>query len=841
MRPALVVTLAWRELRAGFSGFYIFLASLALGTGAIAAAGTAASMFTRGVESELGRILGGDIQVRINRQRLSGNDERFISEYGDVSEVIAVSSMVRAERSGVRRLVDLRGVDDLYPLYGEVELTGENDLNSLQPVDGVWGVAPSRAMAQAFQLETGDRLEIGSLTVEVRAISESEPDDTGIGFDFTPRLTLPLAALEASGLIAEGALYTSRYRVRLGGGRNLDDAQEAFEAHFEDTDWRITTRLELGDQYEELLQTLAQFLAIAGMAALIIGGLGVSQAVSAFLSTRITTIAVLKTLGGSQSLVLVTYLLQVLAMAFVGVTVGAFIGALIPVGLGGYLADLLPLPADIALRPGPILQAMAFGLLIGLIFALPALGRARMTSPSALLGGATRQASRLPWLERGLAGFLFAGFIGLALWMSPSAFMTGVLIGGTVAAFIVLSVLAWGVRLLARQVSHLAKGQWRIILSNLGGPASIASIAAPALGLGLGLLSYVTIVQTNLVYQLQVTAPDSAPSLVVAQIPHGEVERFDRLTKDAGVLIEDPLSYRRAPILFVRITHIKGVPVEEAEIAPSERWIVNGETTSSILSDLPDEMVLTEGDWWTNPDPATLQVSIEDEAGRGLGLEPGDAMTVRVLGRSFEAQVASLRVVEWGSFGVNVPLIFSPGVLEAANPNHTAIIRSSPDVEDDLIAQIGEAVPSALIIPVRERLETAAEVFEKASTALSYVTGVVIIAGGLVMAGAFATAARKRVSDAALLKTLGLDPSGILRLYAAEFMAVGLIAAVIAGFGAVIASWFTIINVFEAEWAPDYSSALTASLLAIAGAGLGGALTARLALSQPAARALRSG
>lgn len=840
MTLILAFKLAARELRAGISGFYIFLASLALGTAAISAAGTAASMFTRGVDSELGTILGGDVQVRINRQLMSDEDRSLLDSHGDVSEVISVSSMVEAPRTGIRRLVDLRGVDEAYPLYGAMEMTGAENLSSLQLQDGVWGVAPSDAMATAFRLEVGDRLVIGSLDVELRAISLSEPDDDGIGFDFTPRVTLPLAALLEAGLIGEGALYTSRYRVRLDEELSLDEVETELDDHFEDTDWRITTREELGDRFEELLGTLAQFLAIAGMAALIVGGLGVSQAVSAFLATRIASIAILKTMGAGQGLILNAYLLQVMVMALVGVVFGAVAGALIPLSLAGALESFLPLPSDNSLDVGPIIQACLFGLLIGLIFALPSLGRARMTPPSALLGGAVRQTARMPWLERGLAVLLFGGFIGLAMWVSPAPQLTGVIIGGTLVVFILLMGLAWLIRWLARRLSQVSRGPIRIMLSNLAGPASVAPIAAPALGLGLGLLAFVTLVQTNLVYQLQSTAPANAPSLVVAQIPHDQAEVFDQLALNAVVSIDDPGVYRRAPILFARITHLEGVPVEEAEIAESERWIVRGETTSSILPERTEDMVITDGDWWSS-EPGPLQVSIEDEAARGLGLAPGDTLTVRILGRSFEAKIANLREVDWGGFGVNVPLIFSPGTLEAANPSHTAIIRSDPDIEDRLISMTGDEIPSALIIPVRERLETASEVFEKASRALSLVSGVVILAGGLVMAGAFATAARKRVSEAALLKTMGLTPAGVLQLYAAEFMLVGVMAAAIAGLAATSAAYPVITIVFEAEWNPDFGAALWASLLAIAGAGLGGVLTARMALSEPAARALRKG
>lgn len=232
-------------------------------------------------------------------------------------------------------------------------------------------------------------------------------------------------------------------------------------------------------------------------------------------------------------------------------------------------------------------------------------------------------------------------------------------------------------------------------------------------------------------------------------------------------------------------------------------------------------------------------ISIEGDAARGLGVGVGDSLTFRILGREIEAEIANLRTIDWGGFGLNVAIVFAPGTLEAANAPHTAILRAEPESEEDVASAIGEAFPTVIIFRVRERLQAAAEVFERTTVAIDAVAGVVALAGALVMLGAFAAAARRRVTDAALLKTLGVPPMGVLGIFALEFALVGAMAAGLAIALSVPPAWYIMTQLVEAVWVPDWRAVAAVTLFAVFAAGLGGALVARAALAVPAARALR--
>lgn len=839
MNLSFALSIARRELRAGARGFLVFLACLALGVGAISAAGSAGLMFQRGIGGELSRILGGDLSFSIQRAALPEALVDEIDALGTVSHLADVNVMAASPKT--RRLVRLRGVDGAYPLIGAPELDPVLALPSVFEVrEGRAGVAVDPDVLRVFSLEIGDPIDIGGQIFEIRARLDSEPDRLDLGFDFAPRILASFEAVRAAGLLEDGAIFSSRARLLLDApDTDLSVLDEVLEKRWGEEGINIATRDELGDQFDDLLDQLSVFLAVAGLAALLAGGLGVAQAVSTFLSTRTGSIAALKSLGADGGTIRLAYLIQIFVLAAIGSTLGALLGAGVPNALALVYGEALPLPARVGLYPAPFLSAILFGVLSALAFALPAIGRARATPPAALLGGESRQKSSTPWLERIGAGLLGLGFIAAAVTLSPSPVVAGVLLGFAVIVFLLLWVAAFGLRILARWSARSARGGLRLALTQLGGPGSVAPIAAPALGLGLALLAVVTLVQHNLVTQIRDTAPANLPGMVFAMIPAQSGERFDDIVANAGVDTDNLDRYRRAPFLLGRVTHLAGEPLDRDQVAESERWIVSGETRLTYLAELPADQTLEEGEAWAPDYSGPPLISIEGDAARGLGVGVGDTITFRILGREIEAEIANLRTIDWGGFGLNVAIVFAPGTLEAANATQTAILRAEPGQEEQVAEAVGAAFSSVVIYRVRERLQAAAEVFERSTIAIDAVASVVALAGGLVMLGAFAAAARRRITDAALLKTFGVSPAGVLGLFALEFALVGVMASALALALAVPPAWYIMTELVEAVWAPDWTAVIGVTVFAIMAAAAGGALVARAALAVPAARALR--
>ncbi|MDZ4759600.1 MAG: FtsX-like permease family protein, partial [Alphaproteobacteria bacterium] len=639
---------------------------------------------------------------------------------------------------------------------------------------------------------------------------------------------------------AQGRLFRAGYRI-IARPEALATFQQDAEAAWGEAGMRYRAPEDAVDGLRDLLDMLNTFMSVIGIAALVAGGVGVAQATSSFLESRVESIAALKALGADAGTIRAAYALQLGVLAGIGSIAGVVLGALSPWMLQLAVGDQIPLPTAIGIFPEPLLKAFTLGLLAAVLFAAPALGRARATPPAALfrrLGG--ELLGRTPWFERIVSASAGVLLVLVATLGSARPLVTLGLLAGAGAAYVVLVGAAMLIKRLARIAARSARGYPRLALANLGGPGSLAPTIAPALGLGLALLSLVAVVQTNLLGQIRDTAPASAPSLIFRQIPDAEAAAFDEVLAGQGVDVADPESYRRAPFILGRVIALKGRELKEEDVAEEERWVVRGEIGMTYVGAQPPEAQLRSGKWWPADYKGPLLVSVEEGAAKGLDLKVGDTIGFRIFGRELEASVASIRKVDWGGFGANMAFVLSPGTLEAAKPFHTAIVMLPPEREQAVMTAVADRWPGVLVFQLRRTLETAADLFDQISLIVTVLASVVTFAGILVLFGAFAAAARRRRQESALLKTFGATRGAILALYAGEFALAGLAAAILGGAMGIAAAHPIVINVFEAQWRFDWAPLLAVASIAVLSAAAGGAAVGWTTLSHRPARVLRS-
>ena len=833
-----------RELSGGFKGFWIYLACLILGTAAIAAAGSVTEVFTRGLAGEARILLGGDAMFSMSQRRPDAQERAFMTDLGRITETAAVDLM--ATVADTRRQVNVRAADENYPLIGEVVLTGpEADFQkALEFKDGKWGAVVSQSLLDSFNAKIGDQVSLGPIQAVIRGRVDALPDRVGTPGSFSPEAMVSLEALIEADKLSHGQIFQSGFRVVFNPDQDFAAVKSMYkEKKMRDAGIRLRGPEDAVDGLQDLLTTLNSFLAIIGIAALVAGGVGVAQATTAFLDTRIESIAALKALGAESQTVRNAYLIQLGLLALFGALTGMIIGAATPYIMVWVSGGAIPIPQSIGIYPVPLLIALMSGLLAAAMFALPAIGRARATRPAALFRRLSEDArTRTPRFER-IWSIAAAGLLAtLTISTSSRPSLTAMLLIGAIISWSLFLLSAWLIRKLARISSRRATGLWRLTLSNLGGPGSLASTIVPALGLGLALLTLVTSVQANLMRQIIETAPSNAPSLVFSQIPNNDIDQFDQLLADQGLDIKNTDVYRRAPFLLARVTSLKGEPVNLENIAESERWVVRGETSITYLSEQPSDTKLTEGEWWSADYTGPLKVSVEADAAAGLRIGVGDMIGFRVFGREVVAEVASLRTVDWGRFSIasNTAFVLSPGTLEAAKPYHVAIAKTSPADETDIIDVLGLDLPDVVVFQTRAALETAARLFGSIAIAVNAAASVVTLAGLLVLLGAFAAMARKRRTEAALLKVFGAQRGQVLRLYAGEFALAGGAGAIIGAVIGVGAAYPIVTKVFEASWAFPWQETLFVIGLAILVSAIGGASVGIATLAKRPAHVLRS-
>ena len=441
-RAPLALRLALRELRGGLAGFRVFLACLALGVAAIAAVGSLRAAIDAGLAREAATMLGGDAEVEF-AYRFADPDERawMAGRAAAVSEIVDFRSLA-GTAGGARTLVQVKAVDGGYPLVGALTLAGGGGLDAaLAPAEGRPGLVAERILVDRLGLAVGDPVTLGTTTFRLADVVESIPDAAPGVLAFGPRVVVRRADLADSGLLAEGALFDSSYRLLLRPGADLAALATEARARFGDRGLQWRDRREGPPGVGRLVDRLADFLVLLGLAGLAVGGIGVAAAVRAHLAARVTTIATLRTLGAGGGTVFAVYLIEVGLVAAVGTALGLALGAALPLLAAPLAGPRLPVPAVFGLYPRPLAEAALYGALTALTFALWPLGRVRDIRPAALyrdepVRAAPRAGAALATLAAALllvgAATAFSGAPRLALGVA----------GGVVAALGLLALAA---------------------------------------------------------------------------------------------------------------------------------------------------------------------------------------------------------------------------------------------------------------------------------------------------------------------------------------------------------------------------------------------------------------
>src|SRR5690606_3495394 len=384
----LALRFALCEMRGGLSGFYIFLACIALGVAAIGGVNSVAHSVSAGIASEGQTILGGDISFALNQREVNEPERAFIEGLGPIAETATMRSMARLPDGSDQSLVEVKAVDQAYPLYGDLKVEPPMALKEITAEKGgVYGAAVSQGFLDRMGVPLGTKVLLGSGTFELRTVIQSEPDLLSSGFNFAPRFLVSLDGLRASGLIQPGSLVDHIYKVRLPDGDRksvVAAVRQQAAADFPSSGWNIRSRGNAAPALSANIERFSQFLTLVGLTALIVGGVGVANAVRAYLEAKRGVIATFKSLGAPAGFAVLVYLVQILVIGFIGIILGLIFAAAMPYLAAAILADYLPVAAGGGFYPKALGLAAIFGVMTTLAFAIIPLGRARNIPATAL-------------------------------------------------------------------------------------------------------------------------------------------------------------------------------------------------------------------------------------------------------------------------------------------------------------------------------------------------------------------------------------------------------------------------------------------------------------------------
>ena len=817
-----------RELRGGLAGLRILAVCLVLGVAALAGVGSLASAINAGLAERGRELLGGDVAVRTSGRFATAQEMAAITALGPVNEVVKLRGMAAREAEdgasgGDAVLAEVKAVDDRWPLYGRVRLSGGGRI-----APGLAAAQP--ALADKLGLQPGTRITLGQATLTYAGTLVEEPDRAADGFGFGPGLVIHRADLDRAGLIGLGSLYTVDYRIRLAPGASLAAARAQLEAAVKAGGGRVRDRNNGAPGTRNFITQLGQFLTLVGLTALVVAGVGVAGGVSAYMGARTRTIATLKVLGADSATIRAVYLWQLALVSVGAVLIGLAIGAATPALVGQLAAASLPVPPAPGPQWQPLLLAATYGLLVALAFALWPLGQGAAMPAARLLRSLTERPARP---GRGSIAAITGAILtvlALTILMADQQLFVAGFLGAAVGLVLLLWGLAALVKWLAARAPRPQGTLARLALANLHRPGAPTRNLIVALGLGLTLFATLASIEGNLAGQINRTIPAKAPNFFVLDIPNEARGDFVR----AVTATAPGASLTVVPSLRGPVTAVNGVPAEQIRAGP-EAWILRGDRGLSYAADFPAANTLVEGEWWPRDYAGPPLVSIDESAARALGLKIGDTITVSVLGVEIIARIASTRRIDWQSLGFNFAILFDPATLAAAPHGWMATIQAPAAREPAVARAITQAYPTASVVRVKDIVGQVQTLLGQLSAAIRAAASVTIAAGIAVLVGAIAAGARARTYDAVLLKLLGATRRQVALATLAEY---GLIAAVVAVLALVlgsVAGWFVITQLFSLDWTPDWPRVLiTVGVGAIATVLLGLAGNWRALSARPA-------
>ena len=831
-----VLRMALREIRASWRRLLFFFICIAIGVGSIVALRSLIQSVRVALAGEARTLLGADVLLATNRPWTRPVLDRLEADQraGRIAvrlETTELPTMVRpADPSNkVARTVELRAVGPEFPLYGALVLRDGAYAHAMLRNRGAL-VRPE--LLDQFGLQVGDAILIGTEPFEIRGVIAVEPGRRLGAFTLGPRVIIDRADLASTGLVAFGSRVSYQQLLRVPGAAAealAVDLRLDLSNEFINVRWYGRTE----DQMGENLARAENYLSLVGLVVLILGGIGVSSVTRVFVQQKMRSIAILKCVGSSSGQVLAVYMTQVLLLGLAGSLLGVALAAGVIAAVPVFVGELVQIVhVEVGLTVSAMLQGLAVGLLVSMLFSFVPLLDIRHVKPSLLLRQDVPRAAGIDWVKWCVAAVVGLALVGVASWQAGSVEVGLLLSGGFLATAVVLhlvgSALVWAVQPLRRS-RHFAL---RHAVLHIARPGNQTRVILLAVGLGAFFVLGVRTLQVNLLRDFAVQAGPDAPDMFLIDVQEDQRDAVATFLDEAN---GPAPAARIIPTLRARVVGVQGRDMDLENYQQTRGRGLSREYTVTYRSHLEANEEIIDGEWWGDgPAQGGAEVSIEerfsdpdDDGDFRLGsrLQVGDEMRFDVLGRVVTARVTSVRRVDWQDFRAGgFMFVFRPGAFDDAPHAYIAALQGplEPAARARMQSTLVSRFPNVSAIDLREILQTVQTIVNNVTLAVTVVGALVLLSGALILVGAVSMTKFRRVYEAAILKTLGASSRLIAATLVLEYGVLGAIAGTVGAIGAIALSWAVARFALDLSWeaAPLVTLsgiAVTAVLVAVIG------------------------
>jgi putative ABC transport system permease protein len=805
-------SLAWRESRTARRRLLLYMSSISLGVAALVAIDSFSANIVQSVKDQSRAIMGGDVSFNSNKPFAPATDSLFdsLARRGiPLARVTTFPSMAVVPRTAGTRFVQVRGVTDNYPFYGEIitEPAGRWPLLQQGP-----NAIVDPALLTSLNAKVGDTLKLNFGTFTIIASIRDIPGAAGIAEMLGPRVYIPAKYIAETQLLVFGSIADRTVLAKLSTGVDPDKFIKPLKARLDAEQVRSRTVTQSEMATADAIENLSNFIGIVGLVALLLGGIGVASGVRAFVARKIDTVAVLRCLGASSGQVLTIYVAQAAVMGLAGAAAGAALGVAIQFALPKVLTELLPIDVQVSLVPSAVLTGLAVGGWIALIFALRPLLALRNISPLQTLRRDTdATVLRMRWTDapRIIVNVaLVLSVVGIALMRAQNAKQALWISGATGAAILALAAsaafLSWAAR------KGLRSG-WPYVVrqgvANLYRPGNQTRAVTLALGFGAFLVSTLYLVQNNLLRRFTTAASEARGNVIFFDIQQDQQPGLDSIVRISGHEV-----VQVAPVITMRIASINGKKVSDMKpLARGQRgraqWALRREFRSTYRDKPAASETIVGGKWFSGKALTTAadtgEISLEDGIAKELNVKLGDAIAWNVQGVEIPTRITSLRKVVWTRFEPNFFVVFAPPILQAAPKQYLLLAQvKDPAAVATLQREVVNRFSNISSIDLTAIKRTVDRIVSKVSLAIRFMALFSLAVAIPVLFSAVSATRRARVREGVLLKTLGATRGQIARILLAEYSLLGVLGGLTGMILSIAGGWAVVRYIFKTPFVP---------------------------------------
>lgn len=781
---------------------------------AVAALGVVATLAARvedAVVAGAAELIGADAGYRANATLPAAMAERAQALGLSVTRSASFASMAFAgERS---QLVDVTAAGATWPLRGKLELRGRDGQPFTAHAPARGEVYLDQRALTALDSAVGNTVQLGGSPLRVAAELVSQPDG-GQLVALAPRAVMNLADAEAAGLLGVGS--RADHALLVAGDANRVHQWLDWSARHAPSGSTAVTPASVQERLRRAFDRAGAFLRLTALLAALLAGVAIALATQRYARRKTDEVALLRALGAPRRRVLAILAWSLVLLALPALLIGAGVALALAeiawLALGHLFGN-----AQVGLPLLPVVASAAAGAAVLVGFAVPPLARLAKVPPVAVFRRDTGSTGRgfFVWYLLPIAVAAVLARAAGSSWqlaLTVTASLVGV---AAVAWLLAASLLA-----LARRIAPNAHPALRLGLAALARRRRLSLVQAVALAMGLTALLLLGVIAPTLLDGWRRELPADTPNWFVLNLQSEQRAGFTSGLAAAG---GDQLNM--LPLAVGKLVAINGHAIDSLHFAdPRAREWADRQLRVSWSTALPPANRVVGGQWFASQ-PAVPEVSIDTTWRDRFDLKLGDRLRLDVGGTTLEAQVTSVREVDWRSFRVNFFLL-----LDAAHgaelPHSWLASFHLPQGDGDRLAALSRTYPNLNLIDVDGILDRIRGIVDQVAGAVRWVLLFSLLAGALVLAAALAASAAERRHEAALLRTLGAERRQLHVAAACEFALLGIIAGAVSIVGAAAGGWWLARGVFDLEaFAPPWWRLVTiaaAAALAITLLGLAG-------------------